>query len=59
LLLGAEPVIDECVAGSALATIQVDPDLAAEPYVLNHGQIEVDRRHGSLRWGQYECTDDH
>ncbi|NUL14616.1 hypothetical protein [Streptomyces lunaelactis] len=59
LLLGAEPVIDMNVAGSALAIIQADPEVSAEPYVLNHGQIKVDRTHGSLRWGQHECTDDH
>ncbi|MFI0990587.1 hypothetical protein [Streptomyces exfoliatus] len=59
LLLGAEPVIDGLVVGSALSIISADPDVAADPYVLNHGQIEVDRVRGSLSWGRYECTDDH
>lgn len=59
ILLGAEPAIDARVAVLALTIVRADPTLAADPYVLSHGQIQVDRAHGSLSWGQYECTDDH
>lgn len=59
ILLGAEPALDMNVAALALRIVKADPSLAADPYVLHHGQIKVDRTHGSLRRGQYECTDDH
>ncbi|MFD6970418.1 hypothetical protein [Streptomyces sp. NPDC059949] len=59
VLLGAEPVVDVNVAGSALAIIKADPETAATPYALDHGQIMVDRAHGSLRWGHHPCEDDH
>jgi len=59
ILLGAESAIDSRVAALAARIVRADPSLAAAPYVLNHGQIKVDRAHGSLNWGQYECMDDH
>jgi hypothetical protein len=59
ILLGAEPALDTTVAALALNIVRNDPSLATAPYVLNHGQIKVDRTHGSLDWGEYECTDDH
>ncbi|MFJ3928537.1 hypothetical protein [Streptomyces sp. NPDC090022] len=59
ILLGAEPVTDMNVAGSALAIIKADPETDASPYVLGHGQIKIDRTNGSLDWGQYPCEDEH
>ncbi|MFI6620198.1 hypothetical protein [Streptomyces sp. NPDC050528] len=59
ILLGAEPAIDARVAALSVAIVRADPRLATNPYALNHGRIQVDRAHGSLSWGQYECTDDH
>ncbi|MGX1913094.1 hypothetical protein ACWIID_30220 [Streptomyces phaeochromogenes] len=59
ILLGAESALDMTVTALALHIVKGDPSLAAAPYVLNHGQIKVDRTRGSLTWGRYECTDDH
>ncbi|MFJ6486677.1 MULTISPECIES: hypothetical protein [unclassified Streptomyces] len=59
ILLGAEPALDMNVAGSALAIIMNDPEMAASPYVLGHGLIKVDRANGSLDWGRHPCEDEH
>ncbi|MFE9927243.1 hypothetical protein ACFYQA_38775 [Streptomyces sp. NPDC005774] len=59
MLLGAEGVVDMNVAGRALAIIKADPEMAVTPYALNHGEIVVDRTHGSLEWGHHPCEDDH
>lgn len=59
ILLGAEPVIDMNIAGSALAIVKADPEIDTSPYVLGHGAIKVDRTNGSVQWGQYPCEDEH
>ncbi|GGX99919.1 hypothetical protein [Streptomyces fructofermentans] len=59
MLLGAEGVIDMNVAGAALAIVKADPEMAATPYALNHGEVVVDRTHGCLQWGHHPCEDDH
>ncbi|MFD9722546.1 hypothetical protein [Streptomyces sp. NPDC059072] len=59
ILLGAEPILDVDVAGSARAIVRADPETAASPYVLAHGKIRVDRAEGSLSWGRNPCEDEH
>ncbi|UPZ34596.1 hypothetical protein MUK60_42920 (plasmid) [Streptomyces sp. LRE541] len=59
VLLGAEEVIDMNVVGRVQMIIKADPEVAAPPYTLNHGELSVDRAHGLLDWGDHPCEDEH
>ncbi|MFI1066521.1 MULTISPECIES: hypothetical protein [Streptomyces] len=59
LLLGAEEAIDMNVVGRAQVIIMADPQVAALPYTLNHGELLVDRAHGLLDSGTHRCEDEH
>ncbi|MFF3018195.1 hypothetical protein [Streptomyces sp. NPDC057939] len=59
VLLGAEEAIDMNVVGRAQVIIMADPEVAARPYTLNHGELLVDRAHGLLDSGTHRCEDEH
>jgi hypothetical protein len=59
VLLGAEEAIDMNVLGRVQVIIMADPEVAAPPYTLNHGEVMVDRSRGSLDWGDHPCEDEH